>query len=162
MTNKANYITPAGHAKLLAEFERLTKIERPKVVQEVSDAAAQGDRSENAEYIYGKKRLREIDSRLRFLSGRMRDLEIIDPSQQKSDKVLFGAIVTYLEEGERERTWQIVGEDETEPSEGKISWKSPVGRALMHKRVGDAFTFRKPTGEELEGEVVTIRYPSKS
>jgi transcription elongation factor GreB len=155
-----NYMTPAGHKRLLDEAERLLKVERPKVVREVADAAAQGDRSENAEYIYGKKRLREIDSRLRFLDQRLKHAQIIDPSSLTGDKVAFGAIVTLEDEDGKSKTWQLVGEDESEPSEGRISYKSPLGRAMMHKREGDAFNFKRPDGREVEFTVVSVKFPT--
>jgi transcription elongation factor GreB len=155
-----NYITPAGHKRLLDEVERLLKVERPKVVREVADAAAQGDRSENAEYIYGKKRLREIDARLRFLDQRLKHVQVIDPCSLSGDKVAFGAIVTLEDEDGNRKTWQLVGEDESEPSEGRISYKSPLGRAMMHKREGDAFNFKRPDGREIEFVVVSVRFPS--
>lgn len=153
-------MTPAGHKRLLDEAERLLKVERPKVVREVADAAAQGDRSENAEYIYGKKRLREIDSRLRFLDQRLKHAQIIDPSSLTGDKVAFGAIVTLEDEDGKSKTWQLVGEDESEPSEGRISYKSPLGRAMMHKREGDAFNFKRPDGREVEFTVVSVKFPT--
>jgi transcription elongation factor GreB len=155
-----NYITPAGHKKLVDEVERLLKVERPRVVREVADAAAQGDRSENAEYIYGKKRLREIDSRLRFLQKRIDQAAVIDPSTVSGDKVAFGAWVTLEDEDGHEKRWQLVGEDEGEPSEGRISWKSPLARAMMGKREGDAFVFKRPDGREVEFSVTSVRFPS--
>ncbi|MFO0559555.1 MAG: transcription elongation factor GreB [Polyangiales bacterium] len=155
-----NYMTPAGHKRLLDEAERLLKVERPKVVREVADAAAQGDRSENAEYIYGKKRLREIDSRLRFLDQRLKHAQVIDPSSLTGDKVAFGAIVTLEDEDGKSKTWQLVGEDESEPSEGRISYKSPLGRAMMQKREGDAFNFKRPDGREVEFAVVSVKFPT--
>jgi transcription elongation factor GreB len=155
-----NYMTPAGHKRLLDEAERLLKVERPKVVREVADAAAQGDRSENAEYIYGKKRLREIDSRLRFLDQRLKHAQVIDPATLTGDKVAFGAIVTLEDEDGKSKTWQLVGEDESEPSEGRISYKSPLGRAMMHKREGDAFSFKRPDGREVEFAVVSVKFPT--
>lgn len=153
-------MTPAGHKRLLDEAERLLKVERPKVVREVADAAAQGDRSENAEYIYGKKRLREIDSRLRFLDQRLKHAQVIDPSSLTGDKVAFGAIVTLEDEDGKSKTWQLVGEDESEPSEGRISYKSPLGRAMMQKREGDAFNFKRPDGREVEFAVVSVKFPT--
>lgn len=154
-------MTPAGHKRLFDEAERLLKVERPKVVREVADAAAQGDRSENAEYIYGKKRLREIDSRLRFLDGRLKNSQVIDPRTQGGTKVVFGAIVTLEDEDARSKTWQLVGEDESEPSEGRISWKSPLGRAMMHKSEGDSFVFKRPDGREVEFTVTALRFATE-
>ncbi len=153
-----NYITPGGHAKLVDELEFLRRTERPRIVQEVQDAAAQGDRSENAEYIYGKRRLREIDRRMRFLSQRLKNVEVVDPAKQSSDRVVFGAFVDLEDEDGRESTWQIVGEDETEPSKGKISWKSPLGRGLLKKREGDSFTIKRPTGESIEYSILAVRF----
>lgn len=152
-------MTPEGYKKLADEAERLLKVERPQVVREVADAAAQGDRSENAEYIYGKKRLREIDARLRFLDARLKRAEVIDPTKLAGDSVMFGAIVTLEDEDGREKTWQLVGEDESEPSEGRISYKSPLGRAMLGKRVGDSFVFKRPDGREVEFTVSALRFP---
>jgi transcription elongation factor GreB len=157
---RSNYMTPAGHQKLVDESERLLKVERPRVVREVADAAAQGDRSENAEYIYGKKRLREIDSRLRFLDQRLKNAQVIDPTAQKGDKIMFGAIATLEDEDGKQKTWQLVGEDESEPSEGRISWKSPLGRAMMHKTAGDSFVFKRPDGNEVEFSVMSVKFPT--
>ncbi len=151
-------MTPRGHARLLAEAQRLLREERPRVVREVADAAAQGDRSENAEYIYGKRRLREIDSRLRFLDKRLEHATVIDPRTLSGDKVVFGATVTLVDEEGRARTWELVGEDESEPSEGRISWKSPLGRAMMGRSAGDAFTFVRPDGREVEFELTEVRF----
>ncbi len=153
-------MTPRGHQRLVAEAERLLREERPRVVREVADAAAQGDRSENAEYIYGKRRLREIDSRLRFLDKRLEHATVIDPRTLSGDKVVFGAIVTLVDEEGRSRTWELVGEDESEPSEGRISWKSPLGRAMMGRSSGDAFTFTRPDGREVEFELTEVRFPT--
>jgi transcription elongation factor GreB len=158
MSDVPNYITPAGLARLASELEHLQRVERPKVVQEVSDAAAQGDRSENAEYIYGKKRLREIDRRMRFLSQRLTHVQIVDPAAQSSDRVLFGAFVSVEDEDGRASRYQIVGEDEVEPSAGRISWKSPLGRALLNKREGDAVNVRRPDGETTEYSIVAVEY----
>ncbi len=154
-------MTPKGHQRLVEESERLLRVERPRVVREVSDAAAQGDRSENAEYIYGKKRLREIDSRLRFLDKKLEHATVIDPKTLSGDKVSFGAIVTLEDEDGASKTWQLVGEDESEPGEGRISWKSPVGRAVMGKREGDSFVFKRPDGREVEFSVTSVRFPTE-
>lgn len=162
MTDLPNYITPEGHARLLKELEYLQRVERPRVVQEVADAAALGDRSENAEYIYGKKRLREIDRRLRFLSERLKNVQVVDPSKQSGDRVFFGALVDLEDEEARVVTYQIVGEDETDPANGKISWKSPLGRGLLNKRAGDTVTVRRPGGDEVEYTILAVRYPSAS
>ncbi|MDP3275377.1 MAG: transcription elongation factor GreB [Deltaproteobacteria bacterium] len=162
MTEQKSYVTPAGYKRLQDEAQRLLRIERPTVVREVSDAAAQGDRSENAEYIYGKKRLREIDSRLRFLDKRLRVLEIIDPETQRGDRVNFGAIVTLESEDGQRKVWQLVGEDESEPSEGRISYKSPLARALSGKQAGDDFSFKRPDGRETEYVVESVVFPKSS
>ncbi|MEW5854740.1 MAG: transcription elongation factor GreB [Myxococcota bacterium] len=155
---KTGYITPAGYQKLATEMDHLTRVERPKVVQEVSDAAAQGDRSENAEYIYGKKRLREIDRRLNFLQSRLDAVQVVDPLDQKSrDTVFFGATVTIEDENGKRSTYVIVGEDEIDTSGGRISYKSPMAQALIKKKVGDVATVRRPAGE-IDVEIVEVRY----
>lgn len=151
-----NYITPEGARKLSEELARL-RSERPRVVQEVADAAAQGDRSENAEYIYGKKKLREIDRRMRFLTYRLKDAVVVDPKQQRGDKVFFGATVEVEDEDGARATYRIVGEDEIDSANGDISYKSPIGRALIGKRVDDVITVRRPSGE-VELSILTVRY----
>lgn len=143
-----NYITPAGLAVLKKEYTFLLHDERPKVVATVTWAASNGDRSENADYIYGKRRLREIDRKLRFLRQRIEAAEIVDPATLNSDKIVFGATVTIIDEDEKKITYQIVGEDEFEIKLGKISWKSPVAKALLGKRVGDEIAIQKPQGIE--------------
>ncbi len=153
-------ITPEGHARLSAELHQLLRIERPQVVETVSWAAGNGDRSENGDYIYGKKRLREIDRRVRYLTRRLEAAVIVDPSrQQRRDTVLFGATVRYVDENDRERTVTLVGADEIEPESGRISLTSPVGRALTGKRVGDAVSVSLPEGMT-ELEVLSISYPN--
>jgi len=153
-----NYITLAGAKRLQEELGLLRSKERPKVVREVSDAAAQGDRSENAEYIYGKKRLREIDRRLRFLAKRLEVAEVVDPARQTNlDRVFFGATVTYANSRDEERTITIVGVDEVDADHGRVSWISPIARALMKAQEGDVVELRTPHGIELI-EVVEIRY----
>jgi transcription elongation factor GreB len=152
-----NYITPEGARRLSDELLRLRTVERPKTVQEVKDAAAQGDRSENAEYIYGKKRLREIDRRLNFLAKRLDNAVLVDPKEQRGDKVFFGATVEVEDEAGTRSTYVIVGEDETDSARGRISWRSPVGRALLGKKAGDVVVVRRPAGET-EIEVVAVRY----
>ncbi|NLE85004.1 MAG: transcription elongation factor GreB [Myxococcales bacterium] len=155
--SEPNYLTPAGAKKLQDELRQLASVERPKVVQEVADAAAQGDRSENAEYIYGKKRLREIDRRIRFLTKRLEAAVIVRPDEVKEGEVRFGATVDLEdEEGER-KTYTLVGPDESDPSAGKLSFKSPLGRALMKRKVGDVVTVQRPAGE-IELEILAIRY----
>lgn len=152
-----NYITPAGARRLSEELARLRTVERPRTVQEVADAAAQGDRSENAEYIYGKKRLREIDRRMRFLSKRLEHAVVVDPKEQRGDKVFFGATVELEDETGTRSTYLLVGEDESDLKSGRISWRSPVGRALLGKRAGDVVTVRRPAGET-ELEIINVRY----
>ena len=152
-----NLITPVGYKRILDELMDLAKVQRPILVDEVSAAAAQGDRSENAEYIYGKKRLREIDRRMNFLKTRLDKAKVIDPARQKSDKVEFGARVTIEDEEGRSRTWFIVGEDEADPSAGKISWLSPIGKAMLNKLEGDFFEAHTPKGE-VQYTIIAIKY----
>lgn len=152
-----NYITPQGARKLSEELARLRSVERPKTVQEVADAAAQGDRSENAEYIYGKKRLREIDRRMHYLTKRLESAVVVDPKEKRGDKIFFGATVELEDEDGNNRVYQIVGEDEIDSARGQISWRSPLGRALLGKRQGDVVTVRRPAGE-LELEILAVRY----
>lgn len=155
----AAYITPAGAERLRSELKHLLSVERPKVTAEVSAAAALGDRSENAEYIYGKRRLREIDRRLRWLHKRLESLTVIDPLDQKdTGKVYFGATVTLENEDDASSTrYQIVGADETDLKTGKISIDSPVARSLIGRRVGDSLTVQRPRGEAVF-TVLEIRY----
>lgn len=154
-----NYITPAGHARLKDEFEHLVKRERPHVVEVVAWAASNGDRSENGDYIYGKRRLREIDRRIRFLSKRLDIAEVVDPLRQgDNDQVFFGATVTVLDVGtQEENTYTIVGIDEADASRGRISWISPLARALIKAREGESIRFQSPVGIR-EMEVVEVRY----
>jgi transcription elongation factor GreB len=151
------YITPSGARRLSEELARLRSVERPRIVQEVADAAAQGDRSENAEYIYGKKKLREIDRRMHFLTKRLEKAVVVNPAEQRGDKVFFGATVEVEEESGARRSYQIVGEDEIDSATGRISWRSPVGRALLGKRPGDVVIVRRPAGET-EIEILSVRY----
>jgi transcription elongation factor GreB len=159
VSDEKNYITPEGHASIEAEFQQLLKIERPEVVRVVSWAAGNGDRSENGDYIYGKRRLRQIDSRLRFLMQRMDLAVIVDPStQQGLEKIFFGAWVSlYSLKNDTEHTYRIVGKDELEPSLGYISWISPLARALLGKQVGDIVKVLAPAGED-EYEVIAVQY----
>ena len=153
-----NYMTPAGFAALRAELLRLLDDDRPKVVEAVHWAAKNGDRSENGDYLYGKKRLREIDRRTRFLTKRLERAEIVDPSVHAgSEQVFFGATVSYLRNGEREETVCIVGIDEVDPARGCVSWVSPVARALLKARVGDLVALRTPMGVD-ELEVLSVSY----
>jgi transcription elongation factor GreB len=152
-----NYITPAGYRRLRDELARLWEIERPKLVETIAWAAANGDRSENADYTYGKRRLREVDRRIRFLAKRLELAEVVDNAGQDHEQVFFGATVTYADRAGRERTVSIVGIDEVDPVRGRVSWISPIAKALLKAREGDAVTVRTPAGAE-EIEVVAIRY----
>ncbi len=153
-----NYMTPEGHRRMQQELRRLARDERPKVVEVVAWAAGNGDRSENGDYIYGKQRLREIDRRIRFLTKRLESAEIVDPSRQtRHDQVFFGATVTYADPHGAERTVTIVGIDETDLDQGRVSWISPIARALMKAHEGDVVELRTPTGTE-PIEVIEIRY----
>ncbi len=149
MSDQINYITPEGFEKLRNEYLTLLNGERPQVVITVTWAASNGDRSENADYQYGKKRLREIDRRLHFLQTRMESAEIIDPQKLVSDKVIFGATVVIEDENGHERKYQIVGADEFDISKNKISWKSPIATALLGKKIDDEVKIQKPSGDEL-------------
>jgi transcription elongation factor GreB len=153
-----NFVTPAGHAALQAELRQLRQEERPKVVDVVSWAASNGDRSENADYHYGKKRLHEIDRRIRYLTQRLESAVLVDPKQQQAlRQVFFGATVTYARADGGEHTVTLVGADEADLSKGKVSWLSPVAQALLKARVDDSVQLRTPSGVE-EIEVVAIRY----
>jgi transcription elongation factor GreB len=152
-----NYITPAGYRRLKDELTQLWEVERPKLVETVAWAAANGDRSENADYTYGKRRLREIDRRLRFLSKRIELSEIVDNAGRDHDRVYFGATATYADKSGVEKTVTIVGIDEVDPARGRVSWISPIAKALLKAREGDVVTLRTPVGAE-EIEVVAIRY----
>jgi transcription elongation factor GreB len=150
-------LTPDGAKKLQDELVKLTSSERPRVVTEVADAAAQGDRSENAEYIYGKKRLREIDRRIRFLTKRLEDAVIVKPGENSANEVRFGATVEIQDEEGVKKRYTLVGPDESEPERGMLSFQSPLGKALMKKKVGDFVLVRRPMGE-VEFEIVAISY----
>jgi transcription elongation factor GreB len=153
-----NYLTPQGAKKYADELNRLLSVERPRVVQEVTEAAAQGDRSENAEYIYGKKRLREIDRRVRFLTKRLDAAVVVrDEERTPSDMVRFGANVEVVDENGKRSRYQIVGPDEADPNVGRISFESPLGRSLMKRKVGDSVLVKRPAGE-IEIEVVAVEY----
>ncbi len=143
-----NYITPVGYKRLAEEFDFLRSVKRPEVVSALADAAAEGDRSENAEYIYRKRQLRQIDSRLRFLGKRLDHIAVVDPRQQKGrDRIFFGATVTVEDDEGEEKIYRIVGVDEIDAEAGDISWKSPVGRALIGKAIDDTVTVRWHAGE---------------
>lgn len=150
-------ITPTGYQRLAREFEALKHVERPKMVEEVSAAAALGDRSENAEYIYGKKRLREIDRRLGFLSRRMGSVQIIDPVAMKREEVAFGATVTVEYEDGKVATYSIVGVDEVDVARKRISYQSPVGRALLKRKVDDEVVIKRPAGP-VEVTILEVKY----
>jgi transcription elongation factor GreB len=154
-----NYMTRRGYDALREELEQLVRVERPKLVETVAWAASNGDRSENGDYIYGKKRLREIDRRIRFLIKRIENAEVVDPERQENvDQVFFGATVTICDvDADEEQTWQIVGVDEADASAGRISWIAPLSRALLKTREGDTVRFQSPAGPR-EIEVVEIRY----
>ena len=152
-----NYITPAGYARLKAELKQLLDVERPETVSVVHWAASNGDRSENGDYIYGKKRLREIDRRIRFLIKRLEIAEVVDSTGQDRDRVFFGATVSVRDTAGLVRSVSIVGMDEVDPARGRVSWISPIARALLKARVGDCVTLRTPTGTE-ELEVLQIDY----
>ena len=156
-----NYITPHGYARLRGELLELIDVERPKMVEVVHWAASNGDRSENGDYLYGKKRLREIDRRIRFLTKRLEIAEVVDPALHAGrDQIFFGATVTYLEDGETEREVTILGIDEADSAQGQISWISPVARALLKARVGDEVQLPTPGGLRAL-EIVAVRYPPK-
>jgi transcription elongation factor GreB len=154
-----NYLTSEGFQRLRSELTQLVKEERPKVVQQVGDAAAMGDRSENAEYIYGKRRLREIDRRIHFLEGRLEDVEIIDVTKIPIDRVVFGVVVELKSDSGEKSSFQLVGQDELDSGGKRISFQSPVGRALLGKQVGDVVLVKVPRGES-ELEIVEIRRPT--
>ena len=155
-----NYITPQGYARLRAELLDLIDVERPKVVEIVHWAASNGDRSENGDYIYGKKRLREIDRRIRFLTKRLEIAELTEPSlHHGSDQIFFGATVTYVDESGRERTITILGIDEADSAQAQVSWVSPIARTLLKTRVGDVVKLVTPAGVE-EIEVLRVQYPA--
>ena len=159
MADKPRFITPEGFRRLKAEYDELFGVERPKVVEVVSWAASLGDRSENADYLYGKKRLREIDRRLGFLARIMKAAKVVDPAEQPTrDQVRFGATVELADEDDSRRTLTIVGDDETDASAGRIGWSAPLARALIGAKVGDERIVRLPAGEK-SYEIVSIRYP---
>lgn len=157
MIVKNNYITPGGHKKLLDELEHLLRIERPEVTKLVQWAASNGDRSENADYLYGKKRLREIDRRVRFLTQRLDSAIVVDPTMTKSTKVQFGATLEVSDEDGTTKTYCIVGVDEVDTAKGRISWQSPIGKSLIGKSVGEEVLVKIPSGE-VTLEVVSISY----
>ena len=152
-----NYITPQGYGRLKAELKQLVEVERPEVVKTVAWAASLGDRSENADYIYGKKRLREIDRRVRFLIKRLEAAEIVDAAGRDTDQVFFGATVEYRSGADTNQV-TIVGIDEVDPANRRVSWISPIAKALIKAREGDIVTLRTPVGEE-KLEILSVTYP---
>lgn len=161
MSDQPNYITPEGYSRLKARYSALFSEERPKLVETVSWAAGNGDRSENGDYLYGKKRLREIDRELGWLSRRMKAARIIDPADQaERDRVRFGATVKLADPDDRHRTVTIVGDDEAEAESGRIGWNSPIARALRGASLGDIRRVALPSGE-IEYEVIEVSYPSR-
>ena len=160
MEQRPNYITPAGYATLRAEYEQLFGTERPALVETIAWAAGNGDRSENGDYIYGRKRLREIDRRLGWLSKRMKAAKVVDPAQaQDRTRIWFGATVTIADEDDAERVLTLVGDDEAEAGAGRIGWNAPIARALRGATVGDLRRVTLPAGEK-EYEVVAVTYPA--
>lgn len=159
MHGQPRYITPEGFSRIRAEYEQLFGTERPKLVETIAWAAANGDRSENGDYIYGRKRLRELDRRLGYLSKMMKDAKVVDPASQSSrDQVRFGATVELADEDDNRRMLTIVGDDETDAGEGRIGWSAPIARALIGARVGDERVVRLPAGEK-SYELIAISYP---
>jgi transcription elongation factor GreB len=156
------YITRRGAEVLQRELSRLATVDRPRVVQEVADAAAQGDRSENAEYIYGKKRLREIDRRIRYLSKRLDELQVVSLERAPADtsRVFFGANVVVEDEDGEQKRYQVVGPDEVDPNLGRISYLSPLGKALLKRRVGEVVTVSRPAGD-VEVEIIGVSYEAE-
>ena len=162
MADRTNYITPAGYRALREEYEALFSLERPKLVETISWAAGNGDRSENGDYIYGRKRLREIDRRIGFLSRRMKAARVIDPaSQEDRSRVLFGATVTLADEDDNQRVITLVGEDEADAGEGRVSWNSPIAHAVRGAAVGEVRRVTLPSGTK-EWEIVSIDYPKST
>ena len=157
MMEKNNYITPLGHKRLLDELENLLKNERPEVTKLVQWAASNGDRSENADYLYGKRRLREIDRRIRFLTQRLDASVVVDPQKMNSNKIQFGATIELLDEEGKTKTFTIVGVDEVNTSLGRISWQSPIGKSLIGKSSGDEVLVKVPSGEVVY-EVISVTY----
>ena len=160
MSGKERFRTPDGFVRIRAEYDELFGVERPKLVETISWAAANGDRSENGDYIYGRKKLREIDRRLGYLSKVMKDAKVVYPARQPNrDQVRFGATVDLADDGDERRTLTIVGDDETDASNGRIGWSAPLARALLGARVGDERVVHLPAGEK-SYEVMAIRYPA--
>ena len=159
MNDRPNYITPAGYSALKAEYDALFGGERPKLVETIAWAAGNGDRSENGDYIYGRKRLREIDRRLGWLSKRMKAAKVVDPARQEDrSRIWFGATVTIADEDDNHRTLTFVGDDETDAGAGRVGWNAPLARALRGAAIGDLRRVMLPAGEK-EYEVMEISYP---
>jgi len=153
-----NYMTPRGYTRLKEEFVQLLDSERPEVVRTVAWAASNGDRSENGDYIYGKRRLREIDRRIRYLTKRLDSAVVVDPAErEETDQIFFGATIVYAGADGAERTISIVGLDEVDPQRGRVSWISPIAKALLNHKCGDAVVLKTPKGEE-ELEILSVRY----
>jgi len=160
LEQRPNYITPAGYAALRAEYEQLFGTERPALVETIAWAAGNGDRSENGDYIYGRKRLREIDRRLGWLAKRMKAAKVVDPAAaQDRDRAWFGATVTIADEHDNQRVLTLVGDDETDAGAGRVGWNAPIARALRGATVGDLRRVMLPAGEN-EYEVIAVAYPA--
>ena len=155
-STRKNYMTPAGNVHMKSELKQLVEVERPEVTRVVSWAASNGDRSENGDYLYGKRRLREIDRRIRYLMKRLEEAEVVDPRDRSGDQVFFGATVDYLDPQGAEHTVSIVGIDEADTARGRVSWVSPIARALLRSREGDTVTLQTPAGPQAL-DVLTVR-----
>jgi transcription elongation factor GreB len=155
-----NPLTRSGFQRIAEEHRQLLEVERPRIVENMATAAAEGDRSENAEYIYSRKKMREIDKRLRYLTGLMKDAQIIDPENVRSDRVGFGASFVIQDEDGQQREWTIVGVGEADADSGTISWQSPLARAVWNKRIGDLVTVRRPAGP-IDYEIIDLHYAGR-
>ena len=160
MEEPQNPMTPEGFERIAEEHRHLIEVERPKMVENMATAAAEGDRSENAEYIYSRKRIREIDKRLRYLTGLLKDVKIIDPRNIRSSRVEFGATFTIADDEGNEKTWTIVGVGESDVDAKTISWKSPLARAVWNRKVGDIVTVDRPAGD-MDCEILDLHYAGK-